>query len=69
MDEKGFYNATDIKTTVTNRIKSNFNDDIRCLSQIIIDGLENKLEELFYVPMKRKGAEIMITKLLELLMD
>ena len=62
VDEKGFYNATDIKTTVvTNRIKSNFNDDIRCLTSNNHRWIRKQIKGIILcTDEKGKGAEIMI---------
>ena len=62
VDEKGFYNPTDIKTTVvTNRIKSNFNDDIRCLNTNNQRWLKKQVKGIILcTDEKGKGAEIMI---------
>ena len=62
VDEKGFYNATDIqKTVVTDRIKSNFNDDIRCLTTNNQKWIRKQVKGIILcTDEKGKGAEIMI---------
>jgi len=62
VDEKGFYNATDIKTTlVADKIKSGFQDDIRCLSTNNQRWIKRQVRGIILcTDEKGKGAEIMI---------
>ena len=62
VDDKGFYNPTDIKTTlVTDRIRSDFNDDIRCLTTNNQKWTRKQIKGIILcTDEKGKGAEIMI---------
>lgn len=62
VDEQGFYKVTDIKTTVvTDRIKSDFEDDIRCLTTNNQKWTRKQIKGIILcTDEKGKGAEIMI---------